>query len=155
MNTAKINNEINLTYPDSFQEMSEESLKRYYSSAENRWGVYDADRHIVLSVSWDKAGFFRAMTDAESYMIEVEATLCRSLLNYQRLTSYKLKIGSKKAQGIRFEYRVRDSVSIHVSDVVVFKYKKHFYAVQFIMRQTKASETLPEFDEVLKSITLG
>ena len=155
MNNTKINNEINLTYPDSFKEMGEAELIRYFSSAQNRWGVYDADRHIILSVGWTKGGFRDALTDAESVLIGIETRLRRSLVNYQRVASYQYKVASKKARAIRFEYRVNDAALVQVADFVVFKYNKKFYVIQYITRLTNAAEVRPEFEEVLKSVTLG
>ena len=156
MFTVRINNEINLTYPDGFKEMGEEELKKQFGSAVNRWGAFDADKHIVLSVGWKKAGFFSFLTDAEAYLIELEARLHRSLLNFQRVGKFKTKVaGKKKAFGIRFEYRVNDSVSIHAGDVFVFKNKNKYYAVYYITRKNHAVENLPAFEEVLKSISVG
>ena len=152
---VKINNEINLTYPDSFKEMGEAELARYFSSAADRWGVFDADRHIILSVGWTKAGFKRLLTDAESMLIEIEGRLSRSLVNYQRITSYKYKIAGKKAEAIRFEYRVKDAALVHIADLVVFKHNKKFYAVHFITRQSSAVAGRLEFRQMLNSITLG
>ena len=155
MSNAKINNEIDLTYPECFKEMNEAELARYFSTAENRWGVYDADRHIVLSVSWNKAGFFGFMTDAESVLIGAESRLRRNLLNYQRIAEFRPKIGGKKAYGIRFEYRVNDSVSVHTGDLLVFKYKKKFYSIYYITRKSNAAAARADLEEILKSIKLG
>lgn len=155
MLNVQINNEVNLTYPDGFNVMNEEELTRYFGTPADRWGAYQADDHIILSVKWTKAGFKRTLTDAESFMIEVESGLMRNLVNYQRVTDYKLKIGKKKAYGIRFTYRVKDSVSIHVSDVVVFKHKKYFYTVYYVTRKKNAASSRPAFQEVLNSITLS
>ena len=149
-----INNEVNLTYPDGFDLMGEEELIRYFRTPADRWGVYNADKHIILSVNWKKAGFKYLFTDAESYIIEVEAFLHRNLLNYQRVTDYKMKIGKKKAYAIRFEYRVKDAALVQVCDLVAFKYKKHFYSVYYVTRKVNASANLPAFQEVLNSITL-
>ena len=154
MNTVKINNEVGLTYPDGFSEMGAEELTRYFSSSENRWGAFNAEEHIILSVSWAKAGF---MADADTMMIKKESRLCRSLLNYQRIQSFKTKIASKKsnARGVRFEYRVNDAKLVQVADLIIFKYKKNFYTITFITRKTNAGSSRRDFEEVLKSITLG
>ena len=154
MNTVTINNEINLSYPDSFNEMGEEELAKYFGSPQNRWGAHDAENHVVLSVGWTKKKLLSFLADAESALIGAEARLSRNLVNYQRITSYKPKLGKKKkARAIRFEYRVNDSVSIHVGDLVVFKHKKKIYSVYYICRKSKAAEVLPAFEEVLKSIS--
>ena len=158
MNNARINNEIDLTYPDGFKEMTEDDLKRHFGTAENRWGVFDAANHTILSVNWAKLKWYRKLCDTEWYLIDVEGRLKRQLLNYQRAASYKTKIASKKknnACAIRFEYRADNSVNIHVGDLVVFKHKKKVYYIYYITRQPKAVELLPAFEEVLKSITLN
>ena len=154
MNNVIINNELNLTYPDGFHEMSEEELTKYFSTPADRWGVFNSDEFILLSVKWTKAGFKRTFTDAESYMIELEAILRRRLVNYQRLLEFKTKVGGKKAQGIRFEYRVKDSVRIHVGDLITFKYKKYFYSILYLTRKKNAAAARPAFQEVLNSVTL-
>lgn len=155
MYNVQINNEVTLVYPDGFEVMNEEELIRYFSTPADRWGVFNANDHILLSVSWKKAGFKRALIDAESYMIEVESGMLRNLLNYQRITDYKMKIGKQKAYGIRFEYRVKDMALVQVCDIVAFKYKKKFYTVYYVTRKVNATANLPAFQEILKSITLN
>lgn len=156
MNSVKINNEINLTYPDGFREMGEEELSKYFGSAQNRWGAHDDENHVVLSVNWSKKKLLSFLADAESALIAAEGRLRRNLVNYQRVTSYKTKIGKKKkAHGIRFEYRANTSVMLQVGDLVMFKHKKKVYALYYICRKTKAAASLPAFEEVLKSITLS
>lgn len=154
MNNARINNELDLAYPDGFGEMRADELTRYFSSPDNRWGVYNADKHIILSVSWAKAGFRHLLTDADLYLSGMEARMRRSLLNYQRISSFPIKIASKKAQGIRFEYRVNDARIVHVADLIVFKHKKKFYAIHFITRKATAADDRLALREVLRSITV-
>lgn len=153
MNNVKINSELGLSYPDGFKEMGEAELTRYFSSPANRWGAYNDDEHIILSVSWAKAGFLRS--DPEMFLSGVEARMRLSLLNYQRVTEFKTKIAGKKAYGIRFEYRVNDKKLVQVADMVSFKYKKNFYTVHYITRKLNAASSRPDFLEVLKSVSLG
>ena len=154
---AKINNEINLTYPDTYQEMGEEELQRYFSTAQNRWGVYDAERHVILSVCWKKAGFLSFLTDAESILIGAEARMKRKLINYRRLDASKTKIASKKknAFGIRFEYRVNDANIYHSGDMRIMKYKKNFYTFQYIGRRITDEQCHPDFDAMIESVSIG
>ena len=154
MKSVTINNEMSLSYPDEFVEMGGEELIKYFGSPENRWGAYDEDNHIMLSVYWKKAGFFGFLTDAESYLFGAEARLRRNLLNYQRLGSFKTKIAKKKGYGIRFEYRVNDARLVQIGDIFAFKNKGKFYAVYYITRKSNAAESRPAFEEVLNSITV-
>lgn len=154
MSKVTINNALVLDCPDSFKEMGEEELTKYFGSPQNRWGAYNADEHIILSVGWRKAGI---ITDAEMALIDIESRMRRSLLNYQRVSSYKTPVITKKntGYGIRFEYRVNDSVSIHAGDLVVFKHKNRCYAIEFVTRKSHAAQALPAFEEILKSIAVS
>ena len=156
MSNIKVNNEISLTYPDNFKEMSPEELIKYFGSPNNRWGVYDADQHIILSVGWMKAGFFSFMWDAETMMVGAESRLRRNLLNYQRISSFKMKLKpKKKCFGIRFEYRVNDKKLVQVGDLIIFKHKGKVYSIYYITRKSNAAASRPAFKEVLDSITVG
>lgn len=155
MNNVRINNEVDMTYPDSLAEMNEEALTRHFGKPENRWGAYDEARHIILSVSWAKASFVQTLGDPDLYLSKLEARLRRRLLNYQRLLSYKTKLGGKKALGVRFEYRVNDSVNIHVADLVVFKHKKKYYSIYFITRKKNAASVRQELRQTLESVALN
>lgn len=155
MSNVRINNEIGLTYPESFSEMGSAELTKYFGSADNRWGVYDEERHIILSAGWIKPRFLHSFSDSESVLDGIEAHMRRRVLNYQRITAYKMKLGNKKlnANGVRFEYRVNDAAIVQAGDVVVFKHKKLFYIIHFITRKVNASAVLPEFKEILESVT--
>lgn len=155
MNTAKVNNELNITYPDGFHLMSEEELARYFSTAENRWGVYNAAEHIVLSVSWTKARPLSFFTDAESVLIGIEGRTRTNLLNYQRVTSYQMDIAKNKAYGVRFEYRVNDARIVQVGDLICFKHKKQFYVIHYITRKANAGSARESFKQTLDSISVG
>jgi len=152
MNNVKINNEMNLNYPDSFREMSAEELTKFFRSPDNRWGAIDPDRHIIFSVSWAKAGFMNS--DPEMAVSEAEARLRRSLLNYQRISEFNIKIASKKAYGVRFEYRVDESCRVQISDMIMFKYKKNFYTIYYVTRKKNAGAYRLDFEEIIKSISL-
>ncbi|MBQ3264455.1 MAG: hypothetical protein IJH07_01630 [Ruminococcus sp.] len=156
MSNVMINNEIGITFADSFSEMSEQELTRYFGSPADRWGAYDAERHIILSVGWKKAGFLQS--DPEMHLFELQSRLRRSLLNFQQITTYKTKIASAKkdnASGVRFEYRVKDSVRVHVVDLIVFKHKKNFYAVYFVSRKANAAAVRTDLQQILQSVTLN
>ena len=155
MKQATVNNELTLTYPDTYQEMSEEELLRYYRTAENRWGVYDQERHVILSVSWKKAGILSFFTDAESMMIGVEAQLKRSLINYRRKDAFKTRIAKQKGFGIRFEYRTNGANIYQIGDIRSIKHKGKFYSLQYIGRRITDEECHPDFDRMVESVKFG
>ena len=154
MMQATVNNALNLTYPDSYRELTDEEMQRYFSSAENRWGVYDEERHSILSVSWSKAGILSFLSDAESLIIPIEARYKRNLINYRRLSGGKLKIAKKKGYGIRFEYRVNNANMYQIGDLRAVKHKGRYYAFQYIGRRITDEQTHPDFDQMLESVKL-
>ena len=155
MNSVKVNNELNLTYPDNFKEMSDVELARYFGSPTNRWGVYDTDKHVILSVGWTKPGFFKSMGDAESAMIGAQSRLRKSLLNFQLIGSYKMSLAKKKkVAAIRFEYRVNAKKLVQVADLIIVKHKKKFYSLYYITRKANAPEERQVLREILDSVTI-
>ena len=46
--------EVLIEYPDSFEKMERDEIQKFYSSANNRWGIIDRERHMVISVAWTK-----------------------------------------------------------------------------------------------------
>ena len=152
MTNVKINDTINLSYPDGFKEMGEAELTKYFGNPDNRWGAYNAEQHVILSVSWAKKGLF---ADVESKLIEAESRLSRSLLNFQKVTAIDTKIADIKAKGIRFEYRVNDSVMVHIADLIILKHKNMFYSFYLVTRKMNSAAPRLEFAEMLKGITVG
>ena len=105
MINAKINNEINLTYPEGYNEMSEAELTRYFGVPDNRWGVFDPGRHIVISVGWNKPGFFSSMGDADSFLLyllhryERRYLMAAGMTPAQLLRKVERKVGQKVLPG--------------------------------------------------------
>lgn len=155
MKQATVNQVIHLSYPDSFQDMTAEELRRYFGTEQNRWGVYDAERHAILSVNWSKAGFFSFLTDPESKMISVEAKYKRSLINYRSLASAKTKIAKQKGYGLRFEYRANNSNMYQIGEIRMIKYKGNFYSFQYVARRITDESCHPDFVKLLESVSLG
>ena len=151
MNKVTINNEIELTYPDSFKEMNEAELTKYFSSPENRWGIFEPDSRILFSIGWAKAGAF---ADAEAMLDKMETRMRSSLLNYQRINVFDTKLGSKKARGLRFEYRVNDAAIVHIAEIIAFKHKKKLYATHFVTRKVQVGANNLVYKEIIDSINV-
>ena len=154
MNEAVINNKLKLSYPDGFHVMEEEELTRYFGSAANRWGVFDPERNMIISVSWKKAGFFGFMKDAETVLIDAEAHMKRSLVNYQCTKAFKTKIGKRKGRGVHFEYRLDASARVHTGEMRVIKAGGAFYALRYIGRKPADEANLKLFEEVIESVSV-
>ena len=73
MSTAQLNKELNLTYPDSFVELTQEDLKKHkFFEEAPGFCIQDAERHIMISVSWRQANPFVAMLAGSADIYKVQ-----------------------------------------------------------------------------------
>ena len=113
METALLNNELKLTCPEGFREMSKEELSGYnfYSEAPG-WCVNDADRHIMVSVSWKQVpGLFAKMLKVKDVAKSMEGQMAQAMKAFQyKLVEFTARTpGGKEAEGFRYDYTVQDT----------------------------------------------
>lgn len=153
METALLNNELNLSYPDGFHVMSREELSgfNYYSEAPG-WCINDADRHIMISVSWKKIpGIFARMLKIKDVAKSMEGQMAQVMKAYDyRLDDFISRSpGGKEAEGFRYQYKVQDNDMTGMSFGV--KNKNTFYYIHIYYRSALKEESVPVIEEILKS----
>ena len=76
MNQALIHSQLSLSYPDGFREMDQEEMKRLYQDDNpDRWGIWDQERHIILTVLWhDSNVFLSALASAKDVAKSTESS---------------------------------------------------------------------------------
>ena len=112
MGKIQLNNELNFSYPDAFKVLTEEDLKKYQFFEEAPgFCISDAQRHIMISISWRQANPFVAMLAGTADIARnMEAKIRKPMSRY----GYKLEgfmnrqIGGKSADGYRYTYSVQD-----------------------------------------------
>ena len=147
-------NELSCPYPERCRPMSAEELSRYFSCADNRAGIHDGERHAAVSVSFAKAGWLYALTDAASVLKGAQRSMKRNLKNYRELETRSLIVAGQKASAVRFEYTANDKQIEQCGELVVFRYKKKFYSVYYISWKEFNEQNLPAFYEMLDSMSL-
>lgn len=147
-------NELSCPYPERCRLMSAEELSRYFSCADNRAGIHDGERHAAVSVSFDKAGWLYALTDAASVLKGAQRSMKRNLKNYRELETRSLTVAGQKASAVRFEYTANDKQIEQCGELVVFRYKKKFYSVYYISWKEFNEQNQPAFYEMLESMSL-
>lgn len=147
-------NELSCSYPERYRPMSAEELSRYFSCADNRAGIHDGERHAAVSVSFAKAGWLYALTDAASVLKGAQKSMKRNLKNYRELETRSLTVAGQKASAVRFEYTANDKQIEQCGELVVFRYKKKFYSVYYITWKEFNEQNQPTFYEMLESMSL-
>lgn len=153
-NVLSVNYTFSVAYPDGFHEMTPVELKKYFRSDAHRCGIYDKDRHVIISVYWVKPVLLGFMTTTRSVLRGAEMRLELSLQQYCLLERLNREIMGLPAVGIRFAYKVTDTDIIQQSDLYVFWYGKRFYAVQIIGRAENFAEDQQLMEELLNSMTV-
>ena len=155
MNSMTINDELKLSYPDGFHEMDKEEMQRFFTTSLYRRGVYDGDRHILISVAWTKPGPVNFLTDAKTILLRAELGMKRGLQDYCRLKETQDEIAGKKARCISFTFTAQGSDIAQSGEMAVFRAGNKFYAVTFVAREEGFDESLSVYREVLQSFSLG
>ena len=153
METALLNNELNLAYPDGFRVMSKEELSGYnfYSEAPG-WCVNDAERHIMVSVSWKQVpSLFAKMLKVKDVAKSMEGQMAQAMKAFQyKLVEFTARTpGGKEAEGFRYDYTVQDTGMSGESLCV--KNRNTFYYLHFYYRTALKEESMAVVDEILQS----
>ena len=153
MGTALLNNELKLTCPEGFREMSKEELSGYnfYSEAPG-WCVNDADRHIMVSVSWKQVpGLFAKMLKVKDVAKSMEGQMAQAMKAFQyKLVEFTARTpGGKEAEGFHYDYTVQDTGMSGESLCV--KNRNTFYYLHFYYRTALKEESMAVVDEILQS----
>ncbi len=151
MKQININHTLTGTYSEGFCEMTAQELRKFYASEKSRCGLYDKDRHIIISVCWKKQGILGFLTDTRSVLKGAEMRLSHNLSRYRLIERLNREIMSCPAEGIRFEYQVTGTDIIQYSDLYVFKYGDLYYSAEVVARKEGFEESQREMEGFLRS----
>ena len=144
---------IRLEYPDDYCVMSREEIKKYFASDLPRFGVRNAEKHTILSVSKTKDSLLSLITDAKSVLAGAERSFKR-LNGYTRLEEFDTEIFDKPAKGIRFAYTAiaGDKNVRQVCEMTVVKTKRCFCVVYCLARLDDERESKETFQAFRRSL---
>ena len=147
MKTAIFDKTISLEYPDDFNEMSEEEIRKFFGGDLLRFGVRNVEKHVILSAAKTNKSFLNVFASPKSVLAGAENNLRNNLKNYNRLESFETELLSKKGNAIRFSYSAIDQDVKQFCEMAVVKYKKEFYVTYCLSRL----EDKEENEEVFKA----
>ncbi len=153
-NIVKIRNTLSIAVPEGFQPMSPEELRSLYRNDDpDRWGAWDKDRHVILTVSWKQyPALLSALAD-----IRAVARRNRQLTekeyaghDYRPGGFFSLQTGAVRLEGYRFSYRL-DSM-VQCAETVLMKHQKTVYSITCVGREENAEEDSRTFRGILESL---
>ena len=150
-----INNTVQLSCPEGFHEMDSDELRQVYlDDNSNRWGIWDKEKHIIISVFWHRSSglLMKLAGDAENVAKSTEGKLRHSLKNnnYHCEGFFTLSLNGKNAAGFRYNYTVQDVKQ--TGDVILMLHGKECYTVYYYARKDGPESDHEIFEQVLDSI---
>ena len=146
MNSTIVNNEITVSYSDGFEIMSSEELDNaYVGVTDDKWGIWDKDNHVIITLLWQKANpMLVALADVKAIAMKNESMAAKMYKNnhYDGKGFFSETIDGKKAEGYWFEYDVA-SVRQQAASVL-FKNRNNIYSLSVFARADD-----PDFEDIL------
>ena len=153
--TEIINQEISIGVPDGFHIMSAEELtKVYVTSDPKRWGIWDQDRHVIITVLWQDLNALTAMlADIDAAAVRNEQMTKKGYEGHgYALEGFRdAQISGHHARGYSFTYDIQD-VHQHVA-TLLFKAGKRIYSINCIGRNENCEADQKLFEDVLKTVS--
>lgn len=154
METAVLNEILNITYPDGFHVMSEEELGNtsFYKEAP-KWSISDPERHMIISLYWrENKGFFGKLADEKDVEETVEGKTRKIMkpFGYKLQDQFKQDMGSEEGEGFRFTYKVQD-IEMTGETVIVQKDGSTYYFYSYYRTELE-EDSRKTLDEIAKAI---
>lgn len=156
MNRATVHEELSLSWPDGFRVMGEDELDKLYSAHDpNRWGIWDQQRHIIITVLWQQVHPLLAWLSDMKAMARRNEQLAKKGYQghgYQLEDFFSRQLCGRGGEGYRFSYRLGDVTQ--TAETVLFKNGKNVYSLSCIGRQENSAQDRETFEKVLNSVKI-
>ena len=156
MNQALIHNELSLSYPDGFHVMDREEMRTLYQDENpDRWGIWDQERHIILTVLWhDSNPVLAALAGAKDVARTTEKRLKRGMEahGYRLGGFFQRPLCGLEAHGFRYSYQVGDVTQ--AAETLVLKRENTCFTIYYYAREELELASRPVYEEVLRSMRL-
>ncbi len=152
----QLNDQIEISFPETFHVMNDEEMKRQFSNAKNRIAAKNDENHTVLSVGWSEplnlvTGIF--VTES-SFLDGYYKRGAKGLKNFKKEKSITNTICGREAKGFAFSYLTDDGSTVQNGAVTAFKRGKRIYIVEYISGSTDMLYCNMAYDMVIGSIKM-
>lgn len=153
MQEITLNNELILSFPDSFHVMEEEERGRLRFAAGGPGKcLSDPERHLLASIGWKKVNGLAARLFGEKDIartMEAQARMAMQGAGYQAGPISDGAIGGRKSAGFGYSYTAEGKGMEAMSTVV--KNGKTVYYLHFYARAETMEEGMPVWEQILGS----
>ena len=148
-------NALTITYPEGFHEMTdaEKAGLNFYKDGPGAC-LSDPDRHMIVTIGWMKSGIASLMFSEKEAARSAEGKISKPMAAYGYcLEGFSdMKLGGENASGFRYHYRSGETDMS--AEMLVMKYKKVFYYLNFYARTGLLEESRKIWQEMLDSVEL-
>lgn len=160
MNDALLNDQLHVTYPESFRVMSsDEAAKVLLTNDANRWAIRDDDAHIIIAITWheSRAGLLQKLASTKDLAKRIQRKTRDAARKANGSKVGELKESracGEEAWGFECSYEAQEVRQI--SEARVFKLPKGkvscCYTVYFYAREDSATEGRKVLEDVIASM---
>ena len=155
MAQALIHDELDISYPDGFAQMSAEELRQAYNNPyPNIWGIRDEERHVILAMFWkDSNELVSKLASAEQLAKRAEKQLAKGMRKnaYRPGGTFVTSIAGCEAHGFRYTFTAVGDVA-QEAETIVFKRGKTCYTLYYYTRPETAAANRPVHDAILATL---
>ena len=154
MGKILLNNAFNLEYPDEFHVMdAEERSKLSFAASGDGECLQDDDRHIMISIAWQKlGGFTDLMLNAKDLAKNIRKGIQKLMGNYGYSFGGNLsrKIAGNRAEGFSYTYTAKD-IAMY-GEAYAMKSDKTVYYFYLYAREELKDESVDAWNKMLETI---
>ncbi len=156
MSKATVNDLMSIEVPEGFHTMSAEELRQaYQDDKQNRWGMWDQDRHVMVTVMWKEyPRLLMMLSDVKGISRKNEQMAGRGYAasGYECGGFFSVDVDGEKAEGYRFSYRIGDVEQ--AAETILFKLEKTVFSITCGGRKENRDADRELFDRIIAGITL-
>ena len=156
MSKATVNDLFSIEVPEGFHTMSAEELRQAYREDKpNCWGMWDQERHVMVTVMWNEySRLVMMLADTKAICRKNEQMAAKGYADhgYKCDGFFSVNVDGEKAEGYRFSYCV-DGVE-QSAETILFKLEKTIFTVTCGGRNENRETDREIFDRIIAGITL-
>ena len=155
MDRYLLNEELVITIPDGFRELTEEEFEEAFPGhKEDVFGVTDEESGMTAAVFWNRSGrLYTRFQTPQKIFAKLEPQLARWHRNYGLLSNISGELLGNPSEGIRYEYE-KNEVPIS-AETIIFRSAKSIYIVYYFAPKDGADTTHKTFYKMLKALRLS
>ncbi len=150
-----VNGAFAMPVPDGFHVMSEEELTKLFMKPDpDRWGIWDQERHIMLTLEWKKySPLALKMTNVKNIAARNEQLMRKALkkYSYQPEGAFSGRIAGLEAEGYRYLYQVQGIEQ--TAECLLFAERSLVYRMTCVGRVENRAANRAFFESIVDSVS--